>query len=825
MTFSLILRRSEQLLYRWLEEPIGVVVPFIAFLAVWLPPQMPDMFAGMDAPIWNLEFAARPFLFALAASLLGLSAWFWTRAALAAHRDHGETDKERIRRKRKGRRRREKECFEWSDEWAPRIALLFAGAITVIPILFAIQAGQFSNGLLGTEIVCFALVGTLYFFVLYRTAFKWMNAFDAPAWMTNFRPTRIIADAPFGWPFALLSLSCSFGALVFVGMAPELVAQLDAPTSALAALAFAIGPLVIALAIMRGLVQRFIYAVRWLIERGAPLNLRPGERERVIRFSNVLGAILLFGWFFSPPWVEEEHGVPMMTTQVREPANGALCTAAADVSGSICRPDLQTALRDWADARRRISGDPAGHVPVVIIAAEGGASRAAVWLLSAMRMLDSKTRGDFGRHVFAISGVSGGSLGAETYARMLRTRGRQDGSLDWDDDDIRRALAGFATTDLLSATIATYFLNDMFGNMVGPLWHWAGVPDRNAALEGTFERMWNENAGFALGGGTEPGFLGARFAALPGSRIPLDLMPHFFLNGTDVGSGKRVITSTIRWSLQDPLFPDSADFIRLASRDVSMATAVTNSARFPFISPAGRFVSEGPTQVAYQIIDGGYFENYGARTAWELARAIEDLNAADPTLGVVPVVVVVSNDLDADQPPRAQGGTCRTMLEDVAENGSQVTVNCDEPRPRERCVTEEKVALAESLKPQDLTVLPQSMAPIFGLAATRSAHGRDALNILRRDFCRAPASSSDQPKVRLVHIALPKPDPSKGEAAPMNWVLNPAACDYMLNKAPWLPFNQMQAAKLQSTLNRIRGFALRLDNGDHRPLPINCGRS
>jgi len=70
--------------------------------------------------------------------------------------------------------------------------------------------------------------------------------------------------------------------------------------------------------------------------------------------------------------------------------------------------------------------------------------------------------------------------------------------------------------------------------------------------------------------------------------------------------------------------------------------------------------------------------------------------------------------------------------------------------------------MGEGLKPQDMTVLPQSMAPIFGLAATRSAHGRDALNILRRDFCRAPAANSDEPKVRFIHIALPKPESKPG---------------------------------------------------------------
>lgn len=337
--------------------------------------------------------------------------------------------------------------------------------------------------------------------------------------------------------------------------------------------------------------------------------------------------------------------------------------------------------------------------------------------------------------------------------------------------------------------------------------------------------MWEQNKGFAVSKDVASGFLGLRYSPQKGGRIPIDLLPHLLLNGTDVGSGKRVITSTIRWTPQDPLFPDSADFIGLVSHDIRMATAVTNSARFPFISPAGRFISAGASgSTAYQIIDGGYFENYGARTAWELARAIEDLDAADPTLRVVPVVVVVSNDLDADQPPRAQGGECRTMLEDVAENGSQVTVSCDDPQPRETCAVTQRAGMSESLKPQDLTVLPQSMAPIFGLAATRSAHGRDALNILRRDFCRVTSSESDQPSVRLIHIALPKPDPDKGEAAPMNWVLNSAACDYMLNKAPWLPFNLHQAARLKATLDGIEGFVLRMKPTASRPASIDCGR-
>jgi hypothetical protein len=835
MSFSRALRRTEQLLLRWAEEPIGVLVPVMAFFAVWLPPQMPDMFAGMETPIWRLQISARPFLFALAATTLGLSAWFWTRAALTAQMNRGETDKARIQRKQtehsdffddedaafqRRQPRHDDEPTEWSYEWAPRMALLFAGGITVLPILFAIRTGHFFTGLLGAELMSFGLVGLLYVFVLYRTEFRWMNAFDAPAWMMHSRALRVLAFSPFGWPFAVLSLACSFAALAVVGFTPRFVAQFDAPTTAIAALAFAVGPLVMALAIMRDLVERLIHVIRFFFNRGAMMHLMPGEAHRVKRVASVMGTIALGLWFLSPPWVLEKHVVRLAETPLQEPAGSGPCTG--QNAGAVCRPDLKAALRQWADARRRTDPARSERLPVVIVAASGGASRAAAWLIASMRMLDFKTDGDFGRNLFAISGVSGGALGATTYARLVRAEGRADGSVDWEAPETRAAVAHFATRDLLSGSIATYFLNDMFGSMVGPLWTWAGVPDRNTALEDTFDAMW-ANKGFALPRHVREGFLGLRFSPQSESRAPVDLLPHLLLNGTDVVSGKRLITSTIRSPADEQLFADSGDFLAMVGHDIRMATAVTNSARFPFISPAGRFVSSqklGGT--AYQIIDGGYFENYGARTVWELARAIEELNAEDPTLNVVPVVVVISNDVETDQPPRLYANACRTMMEDVAVDGSQITIRCDEPVRAAQCSAAEYAGLFAAAHAEDRSIVPQSMAPLLGLAATRSAHGRDALNILRRDFCKAQTAAVGDPKTRMFHIALPRPNPAKGEAAPMNWVLSPAACDFLVNKAPFLPFNVGQAEKLKATLDAVLGEGLRTSRPE-RPLPIDCG--
>ena len=318
----------------------------------------------------------------------------------------------------------------------------------------------------------------------------------------------------------------------------------------------------------------------------------------------------------------------------------------------------------------------------------------------------------------------------------------------------------------------------------------------------------------------ESTFLGLRTSIARSTTVRASL-PHLMLNGTDVMSGKRIITSSIRINADTALFPDSGDFIRLVARDIELATGVTNSARFPFVSPAGRFISTTEAR-HYQIIDGGYFENYGARTAWELARAIEDLNAQDPTLNVVPIIVVVSNDLEADQPPRSVHGKCRAQLGDINEDGSQVTIRCDEPAPIQTCIETYKAGMGPSRSVHDQSIVPQSFAPILGLAATRSAHGRDALNIVKRDFCKAQTNAPGEPRTRMIHVAMPRPDRDKGETAPMNWVLNPAACNYMLNKAPWLDFNLNQARKLDGTLSAIRGLPANL-SAIRPPQPIDCG--
>jgi hypothetical protein len=75
---------------------------------------------------------------------------------------------------------------------------------------------------------------------------------------------------------------------------------------------------------------------------------------------------------------------------------------------------------------------------------------------------------------------------------------------------------------------------------------------------------------------------------------------------------------------------------RCAECDVGLSTGVTMSARFPVVSPTGTFLDL--RRKTRSVVDGGYYENFGATTAMELARALES------HWGLVPMVVLVNND-------------------------------------------------------------------------------------------------------------------------------------------------------------------------------------
>jgi hypothetical protein len=111
--------------------------------------------------------------------------------------------------------------------------------------------------------------------------------------------------------------------------------------------------------------------------------------------------------------------------------------------------------------------------------------------------------------------------------------------------------------------------------------------------------------------------------------------PILLLNATHEESGKRIITSHVL--IERNVFVDALDGLHLLESDVRASTAAHNSARFCFISPAGNLGRRQDSAGGLKswtdldswmevgkrwkenwngsVIDGGYFENYGALTA------------------------------------------------------------------------------------------------------------------------------------------------------------------------------------------------------------------
>jgi hypothetical protein len=286
-----------------------------------------------------------------------------------------------------------------------------------------------------------------------------------------------------------------------------------------------------------------------------------------------------------------------------------------------------------------------GRIPVFIVAAEGGGIRAAYWTALVLGELQDQAAlsgVDFARHLFAISGVSGGSLGAAAFAALVANRraGLEPKAGDGCPADatidvatLRGRAERILQRDFLSPTVAVMLFPDLFQQFVP----FGFLNDRATAIERSFERAWAD---------CEEGDWFARsFEALWSAQDAL-APPLLFLNSTVVDTGQRLIAAPV--AIAEPTFAEALDNRLVLGPEVPLSTAVHDSARFTYVSPAGTVRRrDAPTQWL-RLVDGGYFENSGAVTATEILRLVQNAAAGRPE--VRPVVIHISNDPEITDP-------------------------------------------------------------------------------------------------------------------------------------------------------------------------------
>ena len=274
-------------------------------------------------------------------------------------------------------------------------------------------------------------------------------------------------------------------------------------------------------------------------------------------------------------------------------------------------PALSDAFAAW---QAHTPKDAAGRSVAVVAVAEGGGIRAAYWTSAVLHILgDPAYELKFDDHLFAISSVSGSSLGAAVYAGLQK---------DIHADPSRRAKA--------STILRQRFLAPMVGKLVtGDLaqWFWP-LPierfDRSTALEEGFANAYADMAGrkYRDAAGSE---IGAMSLPIGAFRANDEIyVPELFFNSTSVRTGRRVVTSTTRWLPAQTDEADAIGFHEFVHGDVGLARAAHNSARFPGVSAAGALRDENGRYLGH-LVDGGYFENTGAETAFDLIQALRQL--------------------------------------------------------------------------------------------------------------------------------------------------------------------------------------------------------
>jgi hypothetical protein len=276
--------------------------------------------------------------------------------------------------------------------------------------------------------------------------------------------------------------------------------------------------------------------------------------------------------------------------------------------------------------------------------------------------------------------------------------------------------------------------------------------DRGWALETSFEHAYSAEMGKQADRVSQP------FLELwsKSSRAPRWL-PALFLNSTRVEDGRRVIFSNVVINSEEPSvdeqtgkdptvshgeFIDAADGYAAIQafpatgaepqRDLPLSTAAHNSARFTYVSPAGRLPD------GRRLIDGGYYENSGAATALDILHAVEKTKEKP----FEPILIVIR---DFDKRGVRTGAAARR----------------DPLQPPPHAWTWENYLLSELL------------APIEGLANTRDARGSYSIAALSEKMAGIKA-------VRVLEFDL-----TEGPVAlPLGWMLSSRAARAMSDQMP-----------------------------------------
>lgn len=300
---------------------------------------------------------------------------------------------------------------------------------------------------------------------------------------------------------------------------------------------------------------------------------------------------------------------------------------------------LENYTKDWLNKSKEVYKDK--KAPMFIVLSEGGGIRAAYWS-SQFLARTQRDYPNFRNQLFCISGVSGGSFGATVFDGLLSyydSNKNEESVLDSNGKNVmQNKITDIIGKDFLSPTIACLCTREVFQLLIP-------IPIESFDCAKTFEKTWEYVWKKNLNGDTT---FSNSFLSLMNKKS----IPPLFINTTQVENGYPVILSNIKINYDEREIDNNtnqnnlhlprefySDILGNTKNDTPLSTASLLSARFPYVSPAGTMKDKNNNVIS--LVDGGYFDNTGANTAYQVMFNIKKIYEM-PT-DFKPIIIYLKN--------------------------------------------------------------------------------------------------------------------------------------------------------------------------------------
>jgi hypothetical protein len=389
----------------------------------------------------------------------------------------------------------------------------------------------------------------------------------------------------------------------------------------------------------------YYQAIDWL-----SYNMTP------FRFYTLIGAILILIWFGPQNHYEIKYKAP--------------CEA-----GAAKRATLESYFLHWLKDRhdRNVLGN-LGSQTVYLVATEGGGSRAGAWTTAVLTELDREMGGKFKKQCFAISGVSGGSIGAASTLAWWDNAQKINPApvnLYADDSARTRYISRVFERNYISSALAGIFFYDGFQQNWFFSWLYPSKYSRSDRHQDEESDAVNLALRVVLGNQTDtlhPRYLKETdFLSLyyhKETSTPRIGLPLFFPNTCRVEEGRRAVSSPILLNTdsrpQNPKWPGNAGLLDIIGakdraeeenkpKRLSLGEAASLSELFPFVNSTVHMGEKVGT-----FMDGGVYENMGLTTLYEIRKALGEIQKSPDTA-----------ELQKICPDAAQRGALHTLLANI----------------------------------------------------------------------------------------------------------------------------------------------------------------